>query len=246
MAAEVVLLVVALSLPRGAKVIEVTPLPAAVHKDRALVLWMRVRSKTQNCDDGWKELSMASCPGSTRGWSYQGPTRVSLVDTATNAIINTIVIRDSRDAPSTLIGAERGPGRDSLEVPYWLGDGGPYAVTNGKPRILLLKDYNGDGDAAEFALFDAWSCSDLLTTLIGYSRKRDRVVRYPVRLRWTVGESSEEITANWVEHLFTQPPQRPGHWKYTARHPGADETYEIRYDAGREELVGTGVVRFPP
>jgi hypothetical protein len=237
-AAQVVLLALALSLPRGAKLIEVAPLPASVHKDRALVLWMRVRSSTRNCDD-WKEEWAPICPGSTSGCSYSGPTRVSLVDTATNKIINTIVIRDSHDAPSTFIGAQRERGRDSLVIPYWLGDGGPYAAKDGKPHILLLKDYNGDGDATEFALFNAWSCSDLLTTLIGYSRKQDRVIRYPVRLRWTESESSEEITSYWVEHLFANAPEKPGVWKYTARYPGADETYEIHYDAEHEAFEGT-------
>jgi hypothetical protein len=45
------------------------------------------------------------------------------------------------------------------------------AARFGKPKIMLLKDYNGDGEALEFALFDAWTCSDLVTTLIGYSRR---------------------------------------------------------------------------
>jgi hypothetical protein len=39
----------------------------------------------------------------------------------------------------------------------------------GKPAIMRMRDYNGDGKALEFALFDALACMGLETTLIGYS-----------------------------------------------------------------------------
>ena len=45
-----------------------------------------------------------------------------------------------------------------------------------RPTILWLKDYNGDGKAFEFALFEAEACMGLQTTLIGYSEKQDRVI----------------------------------------------------------------------
>jgi len=63
---------------------------------------------------------------------------------------------------------------DSLDIPYLIrrdryrvdapGRGG-----EGKPTIINLSDYNGDGRALEFALFDAESCSDVAVQLIGYS-----------------------------------------------------------------------------
>jgi len=226
----------ALSLPPGAKIIEIERIPPSVRKDRALVLWMKYPK--QHCDPHWRELE--TCPDATRGCYRSGPTRVSLVDTATQKVINTIVIRDANDAPTTFMGHVTGEGHDSLDVPYRAGSGGPYpVVAGGRAKILTLKDYNGDGDATELALFDAWSCSDLLTTLIGYSRRRDRVIQYPVRLRWNNGDSTKEVTSFWVEHLFSSKPERPGVWKYVSRYPGATETYEIRYVAADEAFVGT-------
>jgi hypothetical protein len=43
---------------------------------------------------------------------------------------------------------------------------------------MCLRDHNGDGDALEFALFDAPACMGLETTLVGYSRARDKVIQY--------------------------------------------------------------------
>jgi hypothetical protein len=236
MAAEVVLHAFALSLPRGAKVIEIERIPRSVRKDRALVLWMK--HPKLHCDKYWRELY--ACPSLTRGCYRSGPTRVSLVDTATQRVINTIVIRDGNDAPTTVMGHVTGKGHDSLDLPYRNRNGGPYRVVAGeRAKILALKDYNGDGDPTEFALFDAGSCSDLLTTLIGYSRRRDRAIHYPIRLRWNDSESTREVTSFWVEHLFNTKPEQPGVWKYVSRYPGATETYEIRYVAADEAFEGT-------
>ena len=193
-------------LPSEAVVIETRPLPLAAHRGRTLVLWM-LSPKASPCP------SAPSCPDMTRGCYLSGPTRISLVDTAAMRLINTVTITD----PVT--------GVDSFDIPRKLGLPGPYHAAKGtrRPTVLWLNDYNGDGQAFELALFDSYSCSDLFTTLIGYSTQHDVVVNYPIR---AAGCASEECSGVWAEKLFATAPAPPGHWRYTLAWPGDDPPQE--------------------
>lgn len=128
-------------------------------------------------------------PEITQGSYYSGPTRISLVDTNTASVINTINIRHQW-------GKE-----DSFDIPYRILADYYYFVPDrkkgqeGKPTLLALHDFNGDGLPLEAAFYEAQGCMGLLTTLIGYSPKQDRVIQYQVTLRTTerkvskIGES---------------------------------------------------------
>ena len=89
---------------------------------------------------------------------------------------------------------------DSFDIPYHIQKGFYYHVEGvpkgkeGKPTIMWLKDYNGDGHAWEFALFDAIACMGLPTTLIGYSEAQDRVIQYPVDLTIIPGNKNPPRT----------------------------------------------------
>lgn len=72
-------------LPAGALIIETQP----VKTNRALILWML--RPTRNPRDLPDEPY--TCPEETRGSYYSGATRVSLVDTQTRSIINTVSIK---------------------------------------------------------------------------------------------------------------------------------------------------------
>ena len=152
--------------------IEVQPIQSTKHPHRALLLWMLnpLKVPRDTPDDPY------TCPEYTRGSHYQGPTRVSLVDPQTKKIINTLKIQNPLE------------GQDTFDIPYRIESGLYYHVAGvpqgkeGKPTIMWLKDYNGDGHAWEFALFDAIACMGLPTTLIGYSEAQDRVIQYPVEL----------------------------------------------------------------
>ena len=94
------------------------------------------------------EMNGYSCPEETLGSYYSGPTRVSLLDSVTNRIINTVTVR-------TPFGD-----KDEFDVPYLIHANfyrvePPLKDGEGKPVILDLKDYNGDGKALEFAFFAA-------------------------------------------------------------------------------------------
>lgn len=204
---------------------------------------------SDHCDAEWEDLWTGMCGDSTRGCYRTGATNVTLLDTAANRVVNTVALSSSHEATTTLIGAEPDDSATELDIPYRLGRRGPYQIRGrvGTPKLMRLKDYNGDGDALEFALFDAWSCSDLLTTLVGYSRRTDRVVQYVIRLSWSDGGETKLLTTRWMEHLFSQKPRRPGEWKYTATYPpGVYEDYEIRYVRDNEDFEGTCRVRSTP
>jgi len=155
------------ALPAGAQVIEVQPIQSRKHPHRALILWMLNPQKVPRPNPGeWYAASEY-----TRGSHYTGPTRVSLVDARTGSIINTIKIFDHE-------------GRDSFDIPYRLKAGYFYRVEGvpkdkeGKPTIMWLQDYNGDGHASEFPLFEAIGTASRPTTLIGYSESQNRVIQY--------------------------------------------------------------------
>jgi hypothetical protein len=222
-------------LPAGARVLEVQAVPAqAGRAGRLLILWMLKPSKNP-LPYGPEEYT---CPDETRGSYYDRPTRVSLFDTEARKLINTIVVRDEHITE-----------KDFLHLPYRIRAGGYYHVAGvaagqeGKPTLIWLRDYNGDGRALEFALFDALACMGLETTLIGYSRAQDKVIQYPIRLTVTdvAGERSTRQSL-WADYLFSKTPETPGHWKYEIDYRGRGGTldqYEIRYNPQAERFEGT-------
>jgi hypothetical protein len=215
-------------LPAGAVVIETKDLPASVHANRALVLWMEHPKK--NDRGPLTDENIYTCPEQTLGSYYEGPTRISLVDTQTKSIVNTIHV-GSGDS-------------DSFNLPYRIKPGPYYHVTEklvrgeGKPELLYLRDYNGDGQALEAAFFEAEACMGLATTLIGYSQKQDKVIRYRTILQTSNGK---QLELEWVDYLFSEKPVRPGYWKYEIDYRGRAGTldrYEVRYDPGAEVFRG--------
>jgi hypothetical protein len=148
-------------LPSGAVLVEAQPLPLSAHADRMLALWMLNPQKHER----ESELEGYACPEVTRGNYYSGPTRVSLVNTASGEIINTVRVTIRWVTMSAGKREERE--EDSFDIPYLIRRDlyrvkAPGRNREGKPTIINLRDYNADGRALEFALFDALSCSDVI------------------------------------------------------------------------------------
>ena len=215
-------------LPSGTLVIETRKLPVP---NRTLVLWMLNPRKYPN---GYAPDDIYTCPDYTRGSYYSGRARVSLVNSATRKVVNTVPVK--QDAEET------------FDLPYAIRRGYYYrvgtAVRNGietKPTIMWLKDYNGDGKLLEFALFDAQACMGLDTTLIGYSEKQDRVIQYTVHLEVTEASNHSIRDGFWADYLFNKKPLRPGYWKYEIDYRGRAGTldkWEVRYNPTRERFEG--------
>lgn len=208
------------ALPAGSLVIETR----VVNPERTLVLWMQNPQKYPRGND-----EIYTCPEYSRGSFYRGRTHISLVNTKTQGIINTVEIKDGED--------------NSFDVPYFIQRyfyKVPVINTNkeGKPQILALEDINGDGKPFEFAMYDAWACMGLNTALFGYSETQDKVIQYPIELK--TGTKSE--TVYWIDYLFSKKPVAKGFWQYDIDYTGRGGTldkYEIRYDYKRETFVGT-------
>jgi hypothetical protein len=222
-------------LPRNAVIVESRKLAPAGQKNRTLVLWMISPKKNPT---GYALDDIYSCPDQSRGSHYSGPTRVSLINSDTMSIINTVTISSD--------GAE---GEDSFDIPYAIRPGNYYRVTarvaprvEARPTIIALKDYNGDGRALEFALFEAEACMGLETTLIGYSEKQDRVIQYPVKLNVVEGGKHSTRSSLWADYLFNKNPLRSGYWKYEIDYRGRAGTldkWEVKYNAAKEQFEGT-------
>jgi len=211
-------------IPAGGMVIEYADLSAATGKPRGLVLWMQNPSRVEMAPGEY------TCNDRTRGSHFTGPARLSLVDLEKHQAINTIAFR----AP--------GVDADSFDIPYRVRPG-YYAVpgvegnNEGKPVLLSLKDWNGDGHAAEFVLFNADGCGSVATAMLGYSFATDRAVQFPVEY---LGDDGQPKQAARIEEAFVHDPAPPGHWSFS-RQPGhgagQSEAVELSWDASRELFV---------
>lgn len=209
------------TLPETAVVLEkvnVTP-------SRSMVLWMDAPTKHPRIAD---DDEIYTCPDNTRGHYYSGVGRLSLVESSSGKLIQTLEI----------VGPDEG-----LDLPYLIRRTGYYDVPaldkneEGKPVIMKLRDYNGDGTAYEFALFDAVACMGLETSLLGYDPKSDRVLQYEVEL---TADGTTDKTV-WVDYLFGNKPDKTGLIKYQIDYRGRGgslEMYRVRYDRKRGIFVG--------
>jgi len=184
-------------------------------------------------------MGLYSCPEETRGSYYSGPARVSLADTTTRRIINTVHIRETYQDEE---------GADEFDLPYRIHSGSYYRVPGmpvgreGKPQIMWLQDYNGDGKALEFALFDAPACMGLQTALFGYSERQDKVIQYPIHIQRDDKGKRSNAVWYWIDYLFSEKANKLGYWKYEVDYRGRGgslDKYEIRYDAKTEKFTGT-------
>jgi hypothetical protein len=227
-------------LPAGARVIEERPLELGAAKKRTLVLWMLGPKKyPRGAGD-----EIYTCPEETRGSFYRGRTRVSLVDAASRRVVNTLrVLQEYRH------------GEDEFDLPYRIKAGGYYHVggtpegSEGSPTIMRLRDYNGDGRALEFALFDALACMGLETALFGYSERQDRVIQYALHVEAGDGRQMKRAVWHWADYLFAREPVAPGRWKYEIDYRGRGgslDKHEIRYNPGLERFEGSVVHHVGP
>jgi hypothetical protein len=208
------------SLPLDATVIETQDLGT----NRKLILWMAAPQRHPNTSLN----DFYTCPEQTRGSYYSGELNVTLVNSLTDDVINTLKVKGNEDS-------------DEIDIPYLIRSGYYYSVSygsplvEGKPTIMTLKDYNGDGKAQEFALFDAEACMGLGTSLIGYSQKQDRVIQYPIRVKGPEGVS----TRYWLDYLFSKPRIGPGLSRYQIDYRGRGGTldkFTVSYDQKSEQF----------
>lgn len=220
-------------LPDGAVLLEEEPLPVWAHPHRALILWVLASAHKPLEDQSslGERDEEYTCPDETSGHYYRAPTRVSLVDTQSMQVRNTV--------PVMLTPADEYP------IPFWIRPGFAYKVSgplkqgSGKPHILALTDFNGDGQALEFAFYVMESCNGPLTMVMGYSERQDRVIVYEFLL---TAKSSDKppVAQSWMYRFAAHKPVAPMHWQYSELYnSGWREEWDFRYVPDRERFEGT-------
>ena len=171
-------------LPAEAKIIETADLTKATGKPRALILWMLRPTK----HSGGEEY----CGTTVDGDYWEGPARLSLMDSTAARLLNTVAI------------SGRG---DSFRLPFFVSSTYYHvphanAEKKGTPEILYLQDLTGRGVASEFVLFMYDACGIVSTGVSGYDARSDRVLQYPVEVQKADGKHA----GLWAEQIFATKP----------------------------------------
>jgi len=156
-------------LPADAKIIESADIHLGGGQTRTLVLWMTNPERVMAHWD-W-------CGDDVYGDHWFGPTSLSLIDASNRKLINTIRVHSASDAEN----------KGSFSVPFFTRES-PYYVPHpdkdkrGKPLLLKLRDFTGEGVKGQFVLFDYAACGVDQTSVFGYSPKLDKVLQYSVEV----------------------------------------------------------------
>jgi hypothetical protein len=217
-------------LPQGAVILDEQSIAGWAHHDRRLLFWaLPPHGKPLVLQDTVGDLEY-TCPVQTSGHSRELPARVSLVDTRTRKILNTIPVNlgagDEYDVPLRIR-----PG-------YYYEVRGPLKGGEGKPHILALHDFNGDGKALEFAFYVMESCNGPLTMVMGYSQRQDRVIAYQFSFNPALPSEPAGPRA-WMYRFTFRKPIDKMHWHYVDDYnSGARIEYDFRYLPDRERFEG--------
>jgi hypothetical protein len=218
-------------LPPEARVIETADAAHIAGKPRVIVLWMEHPTRHS---DGF-EYCGTSVEGSD---FYEGPTRLSLIDSATPRLLNTVKILAPRSDSQGM--------EDSFSIPLVVSTGyyfvpRPNASGQGVPEILHLRDLTGEGKPAQFALFLYEACGLVYTGAFGFQPRADRVVQYPV-------EQNGSGVELWIQQVFAAAPIRPGHWNFTwgPGHGSDDIAHEdVTFDRSKQVFIEKATVSQP-
>jgi hypothetical protein len=172
-------------------------------------------------------------PDFVLGDYWLGSANLSLVDSRGPKLINTVNIEPYF----------RTSDQDEFRIPfrvsnYYYHVPHPNSNNEGIPQILFLRDFTGEGVAAQFVLFDYFHSGDgNPTSVYGYSPKLDRAVAYQVER--TEGNHRSDLVS-WVPQVFATEPTRPGHWKFTWEEGHGDEFWiheDVSFDMDRQRFV---------
>ncbi len=221
-------------LPKDATIVERRPLSIVGYPTRELVMWMINPQRTPSFYSRGKS-DPYTCPEFTRGSYLSGPLRVSLVDTQTTSILNTVNISDWQ-------------GHDSVDIPYAILKNRFYRTekesekVESKPIIMWLHDHLGTGQPLQFGLFDALACMGLRTAVIGYNPKSDRVQQYEAIFRLSEDGKERTVTTTWIDYLLDFKPVARSHWKYQIDYTGrcgSLDRYDFRFVPSADRFEGT-------
>jgi len=208
--------------------------------NRAFLLWVRKPRIDISPPDDF------SCLSYTDGFiRVAGSVYVSLVDVKKFKIINTVSIESSdRRGDLPLTGLIRDFACHPMSGKYFSDS--KSRDEEGMVNILKLEDHNGDHFPHEFGFFENIGCCQTETTLYGYSRKKDRVIHYPIDCismyntdSTFTKDTTGRFTDFWATALFTLKPgkkERKFMINFIGR-AGTVERYHSTYLPHKERFV---------
>ena len=250
-----------LQLPENAYILETKKIAGKNNTDRILVLWM---TDPYILIDG---ESSYTCPEYTMGKAYfEGKTFLSVVSADKNTMINTIQIKNDYTVTDTVgntivhktyagtivpvSARKRQRSRGAMSGKYFTTHATD--TTDGAVEILHLEDFNQDGKAHEFAVFENFGCAGTSCTLYGYSIMQDKVIHYTFKTTYQADVWRDTIkvlnkdtmyteTVYWADALFTLTPKPfPIKFAIDFRGRGGEYNYYyFNYDKKRELFTQT-------
>jgi hypothetical protein len=164
------------------------------------------------------------------------------VDQSQRRVVNTIKITFDKDRAEA--------NGDEFWVPFRVPNT-YYSVTHpdkerwGNPHLLNLRDFTGDGIAAEFPLFIYDACGIASGSVFGYSTRSDEAVQYPVLV---VETGEQPRIEQWIMQVFSRKPASPGHWRFTWRiGHGSEDIYDedVTFDRIKQFFIEKQTIRQP-
>jgi hypothetical protein len=250
-----------MELPEDAFIIETKKILSGNNSERLLVLWMR---------DPYIQIdyeNFYTCIEYTTGKAYfEGKTYLSLVSFNKKELINTLQIERNytwTDTIGNLIIHKTNAANiipiSALKRSYsGSAMSGKYVTknatdtTDGTVEVLHLEDFNQDGKAYEFSMFENFACAGTSCTLYGYSELQDKIIHYSFETTYrqdlwndTIKVIGKDTTFTksqyWVDALFTFPPMPfPIKFRIDYRGRGGDcNYYYFNYNRDKELFIQT-------
>lgn len=181
-------LATALGLPEKAVIIEKAVLKGV--KNREVILWM------DNPGVDFSENTF-SCPESTTGvGQFIGRVNISLINTASKKLLNTLVLRDYDNKTEE---CWRLPYLfDNENMSYYSFSSSGYKGFS-KVTVLNFDDLDNDGLPHEFCFYSQDGCSMASKTLFSFDVKADSIFNYTVHLKHIEYEDAEKVDTIYYE-----------------------------------------------
>lgn len=218
-------------IPKTATVIETRMLRGVKAGQRGLVLWMPKAEKHEQTDKD-QDDEPYTCPEEAAGFDYyEGFARLSLVDPSAK--------RSKQTLDLAYISWENGAGNKGdipHQLPFKLRPDYAYAIVNldkktgkGTPVLMDLRDFDGDGEAFEFPLFEADNCMSSSGLLAGYDPVTDKVIQYDFKYRAYNGDQipHDDGESHWASQVLSVKARKSGDWCFVIDWRGREGNLEL-------------------
>ena len=242
-----------LKLPMNANIIDIATINTP-KGPRTILAWMTDIKTNMSPDNEY------TCPEVTQGKGYfNGRLHYTLVDNLNHKLINSIYVcqpdnfvhgdtltyyefNEFRDYPFAIAN----PKYQSHVAKFIYHARGGTDTTEGEAEVLYLWDFNNDGKAYEFSLFDQTSCVGKGSTLFGYSERGDSLKWFA----WEITNKAKGINQKdstyttkeyWLDEAMAFQMDKDGKLNFLIDYRGRDGDlcrYYFKYSATDDTYSG--------